>query len=351
MNIFKQDILYDLKTKNTSFIEMHQQLKDAGIKNNKFFLRIYDNDLISINPFDTDLSHALKTKIKREVSRNPWYYLRECVRIPTIDGTTDTPFKLHIGNLASLYCTLNGLDHYSSYPRQQYRSVSYGILLHWIFTYGGTNIDFSYMNICYESFRHKIDLINEQVSMLPEYLINNSINVFDDGKYIENFISKNSITYVRTGNDNYNYFSNVDCIPIGHIQFFDDFEHIPNIRKIIGKSIHLRSEKLKRSKGYNNIKPCSIYTTTMGDPKTNPSAAYGLGLLELSLPWSNTFYDFTADEIENQLNINSPVKLLSITPSYQDLGLDDKWFNNMSRALNNNTDKINREILLNHYSV
>ena len=37
---------YDWKTKNKSFLSLFKDLKALGIKNNKFFLTIYDRDLI-----------------------------------------------------------------------------------------------------------------------------------------------------------------------------------------------------------------------------------------------------------------------------------------------------------------
>ena len=44
----KQSVYYQFETTNQSFIQMHYILKEMGIKNNKFFLVLYDKGLASI---------------------------------------------------------------------------------------------------------------------------------------------------------------------------------------------------------------------------------------------------------------------------------------------------------------
>lgn len=74
---------YQLNTENYSFLKMHKILKDMGIKNNKFFLKLYDKDLRYIDPLDEEnLTLEQQAKIIREVKRNFWYFIREVVRIP-----------------------------------------------------------------------------------------------------------------------------------------------------------------------------------------------------------------------------------------------------------------------------
>ena len=46
---------YQWKTTNTSFIELHKDLKSLGIENNKFFLVLYDKNLEDVDPYNTGL--------------------------------------------------------------------------------------------------------------------------------------------------------------------------------------------------------------------------------------------------------------------------------------------------------
>ena len=113
---------YDFTTKNKSFLEMYRDLHALGIKNNKFFLAIYDRSLIGIDPFSEALPLSIKLRICVECMRNPWYWLREVCRVPQ-DGSPIEPgggseFLLDRTNLASWYCLLVHIDHYMCKPRQ-----------------------------------------------------------------------------------------------------------------------------------------------------------------------------------------------------------------------------------------
>ena len=98
----RQQVYIDYNTRNKSFLEMHYFLKSKGIKNNAFFLSLYDTDLIGVDPFNPHLTTMMKQKILRECMINYWYFLREVARIPKIGGSISegTPFNLHRGNLA-----------------------------------------------------------------------------------------------------------------------------------------------------------------------------------------------------------------------------------------------------------
>jgi hypothetical protein len=70
--VAQQTIYYQFETTNQSFIDMHYFLKQKGIKNNAFFLILYDRDLAGVDPRDPNLSMAMKTKILRECCCNYW---------------------------------------------------------------------------------------------------------------------------------------------------------------------------------------------------------------------------------------------------------------------------------------
>ena len=112
-------------TKNRSFLAMYKILRDLGIKNNKFFLRLYDKALLDVDPFDEEhLSKEMKARIIREVKINPWYFFREIVRIPETGNLSGTMFKLHRGNLAELWCLLNNVNFILILPRQNFKTQS-----------------------------------------------------------------------------------------------------------------------------------------------------------------------------------------------------------------------------------
>ena len=60
------------ETTNQSFLDMHYFLRAKGITNNKFFLVLYDSDLLNINPRDPNLNLYYKRKVLAECMRNYW---------------------------------------------------------------------------------------------------------------------------------------------------------------------------------------------------------------------------------------------------------------------------------------
>ena len=77
------NIFYDWETSNVSFLQVAADLKKLGIKNNMFFLRLYDKGLQGIDPHGpiAAMTPELIQRIMAECIRNPWYYLREVCSI------------------------------------------------------------------------------------------------------------------------------------------------------------------------------------------------------------------------------------------------------------------------------
>ena len=123
-------MIYDFQTKNESFIEMAYQLKQEGRKNWKFFLLLLDEDLVGVNPYDPNLSDAMKFKIQKEVINNYWYYIREVIKIPEAGGYTT--YRLNKLNLAISYCMSMNLNCFIEGPRQSGKTVGINIRYTWI---------------------------------------------------------------------------------------------------------------------------------------------------------------------------------------------------------------------------
>ena len=120
--VLKENYIYDTTTRNISFIQTSKDLKTLGVKNNKFFLKLYDPALKGVDPYSNLLSEEMMHRISIEIMRNPWYFLREVSRIPEEGGAvgpgSGMSFQLNRGNLASAWCFFNNIDHYLVLPRQ-----------------------------------------------------------------------------------------------------------------------------------------------------------------------------------------------------------------------------------------
>ena len=121
-------------TTNNSFMKVHYFLKAKGIKNNSFFLSIYDPDLIGVDPRDPSLSNVMKMKILRECMVNYWYFIREVVRLPA-EGK-EVPYNLSRGNLAMNYMFVYNINQFVEFPRQHGYTVSALCWYLWVFNFG-----------------------------------------------------------------------------------------------------------------------------------------------------------------------------------------------------------------------
>ena len=70
--VAQQTIYYHMETTNQSFIDMHYFLKQKNIKNNAFFLVLYDRGLAGVDPRDPNLTPDMKQRVLRECICNYW---------------------------------------------------------------------------------------------------------------------------------------------------------------------------------------------------------------------------------------------------------------------------------------
>ena len=96
-------MIYDISTRNRSFLKTSVDLRKRNVKNNKFMLALHNESLIGVDPHSKNLTNKQKLEIFEECTINIWYYLREVVRIP-VDGQIDgIPYKLNLGNMSLTY--------------------------------------------------------------------------------------------------------------------------------------------------------------------------------------------------------------------------------------------------------
>ena len=111
-----------MTTKNTSFLKFSQMLKTLGVLNYHFPLTLVDGTLAGLNPFDPSLTFSDTQKVIKECLVNPWYFFRECVKVPTRD--TLAPFHLTRQSAAKIWCHLQGIDTTTIAMRQSGVSIT-----------------------------------------------------------------------------------------------------------------------------------------------------------------------------------------------------------------------------------
>lgn len=161
--------VYDTKTRNLSFVQTAVDLYNLGIENNRFFLALYNENLRGVDPFDPNLTETQMFDIINECYINPWYFLRECVRIPE-QGDTGIPYQLNRGNLASTFLYLLNIDHYLVLPRQIGKTMSTLAILLWSFIFGTSTSEFMFINKSLEDANNNLGRLKALRELLPHYL-------------------------------------------------------------------------------------------------------------------------------------------------------------------------------------
>ena len=272
----KINFLYDIHTTNISFIQTARDLYHLGVKNNKFFLKLYDPQLQGVNPYSPALDTDTIKRIIIECVRNPWYFLREISRIPE-QGSAQGPgsgskYLLHRGNLAATYCYLNNINLYFVIPRQCGKTQSMLAILLWTYLFGTTNSEFTFMNKSQKDANENLSRLKAQKELLPFYLqqkyqIENGeikeAKGTDNVQTIHNALNNNRIV-TKPSAKTIESAENVGRGTTSPIQFFDEVEFTSHIGYIIGASGPAFVQASKNA--YRNHAPyCRVFITT---PKT-----------------------------------------------------------------------------------
>lgn len=343
--------IYDTDTANISFIQTAVDLRKLGIKNNMFFLMLYDPSLRGVDPHSPNLTNDQIVRIVNECIVNPWYFLREVARIPDQGNPKGVPYQLNRANLAATWCFINGIDHYLVIPRQIGKTQSTVAIIDWIFLLGTTDSEIMFINMQAEKAIENLSRLKDQRDLLPKYLQfkisfddeGNEIKGIDNVKTLKNASNNNSIVTKSSARS----IAQAEKIGRGStqpIQYYDEFEFIDFVKTIMeasGPAYNTASENAKR----NNAMYCRCFTSTPGDLDTG-SGQDALAVVENTCKWTEQFYDMTLDDVRDYIEVNSGNNIVYIEYSYTQLGKDETWFNKVCSLLNNNPLKIKREIFL-----
>lgn len=351
--------IIDTKTRNISFKQTAVDLHKLGIKNNTFFLRLYDAGLQGVDPYNPLLSQEMVLRIINECIINPWYYLREVARIPE-QGGSSMPFKLHRGNLAQTFLFLNGIDSYITIPRQQGKTQSICAIILWAFLLGTTNSEVLLVNIKEEGAINNLNRIKDQRDLLPEYL-QFKVMVDENGKIaqgsnkntksLKNYNNGNSIRVASSASS----VTKADSIGRGYsqpIQYYDEFEFINFIATMMeaaGPAFAKAASNAAKNGGIYG----RLFSSTPGDLDSGPGMEASQ-ILEETCTFTEKMYDIYGaggqKALKEYVKCNSTNGIVYIEFSYLQLGETEEWFYEMARVVNNKPDKIKREILLQRLS-
>ena len=350
---------YHISTSNLSFIQTARDLKSLSINNNAFFLSLYNPDLADVDPFSPNLTKEQVQAIINECIINPWYFIRECARIPEQGGGTGpgagSKFRLHRGNLAACWCFFRNIDLYLVIPRQCFKTHSMLACLNWAYIFGTSNSVFNFSNKSQKDSDDNLRKMKEQKDVLPIYMQHRygiEIDESGDFKQVKGLDNVRTMTNPVNGN-------RIDSKPsaateekadgIGRgnsapIQFYDEVEFTKYIGTIImaaGPAYVRAAENAKK----NGAMYGRIFITTPGNIDSQP-VKDSMSTREQAAVFTERLYDMTEDDIAAFMKANSRNGIIYIEFNYKQIGMDEEWYQKVCAVSNWDKIKIKREVLL-----
>jgi len=343
-----------VETTNHSFLKLSKLLRTKlGIKNNKFFLALYDTNLIGVDPYDPSLPLAIKMRVIKECMRNFWYFAREVARIPVAGAGIGEGkrFELHRGNLAMLYLTYCNINSYTELPRQTGKTIGTAVYFVWLFNFGTTNSTMMLVNKEHKDAKDNLTRIKNIRDVLPEYL-QFKFKFNEDGKRLKAEENVETAYNDKTRNrleTKPAAMSEEKADKLGRgctqpVQWFDEYAFL-GYNDIIFKSASPAASQASREAEANGKPHAQIFTSTPGDMKTRHGQD-AFAFIKMSAVFTDDFYDWSIPELKEYVDNNSDNGFFYVKYSYKQLGRSQAYFKEQVRSLAKDWDKIKREVLL-----
>ena len=349
----KQFVHIHTETTNQSFIDMHFILKEKGIKNNDFFLVLFDKDLIGVDPRDPSLNQYMQAKILREVMHNFWYFLREVIRIPDQGGSISSGarYKLHRGNLAMNFLFTLNYNMFVELPRQHFKTMSALCRYLWTFNFATTNSEIMFIHKNHDGSKENLGRVKRLREALPSYLQMSSV-IGIDGKRVK--VSNTVETLQHPTNHN-----KIKTLPSARnkalannlgrgctmpIHYYDEFAFVIH-NKIIYAAATPAYKTASNNAKRNGAPYGILLTTTPGDLQTD-EGSYAYDIRNAATPWNEKYYDLSYEQLEELRVSNTNSSFFHIRFTYQQLGSGEQYFKEMVVDLNRDWESIRREVLL-----
>ena len=319
--------ILDTTTKNTSCFRMYKILKEMGIKNNKFFLYLSQPDLQKYDPYNlTDPSIELRQRIVAECKINPWYYLREVIRVPA-PGGDPIHYQFSRANLALNWLFLNSIDTYLTMPRQKGKTIGVVCILTWEEFIAAKNITIGIFAKDDSLRSENIKRIKEIRNSLPEYMV----------AYARDTNNQEDVTYRRLKNAVKSFVAQSDMRRASRqgrgettaTQWWDEMAYYVNNHKSYPSATGAMTTARKMA--FERGIPSALILTTKAGMLSDPAGAYAFHLKSNAARFNECVYDLKdVDEVRKWMRGMGGKTMMYLEFSYKQLGEDDSWLEAMS---------------------
>ena len=341
------------ETTNQSFMDMHYYLKRIGVRNNDFFLALYNPALAGVDPRDPNLSVMQKAMVLDEIRVNYWYFLREVVRVPQAGSSASggARYKLDRAGLAMNFLFILNYSMYVELPRQSGKTTTARIRYLWLYNFGTTNSQMMFIHKAHSGSKENLKVLKEIRDTLPNYLRMETVTGLNGQKLkvpntvekMEHPLNHNTIVTFPSARSE----DAADKLGRGctmPLQFYDEFAFMPYNKTVYAAAIPAYSKAASIAKSYNA--PYGVFiASTPGDPVTK-EGQYAQELINKSSRWDESYLDYSYEQLEELRKANTQSMFFYIKFSYKQLGLSEEWFSEICTQMANDWPKIRREVLL-----
>lgn len=312
-------------TKNTSFLALAEKYRLMGVKNFYFHCLLLQPELANYDPHDPNLSEEIIGKMTLECKDNPWYFFRECLRIPAQGSPLPKSFKANRGNIALIWSFLCHIDPSLIQPRQTGKSVSVDGLMSFLLYVAGTNARINMLTKDNELRTANVNRLKIMRELLPSWLQMRDRS--DSDNTVEIVCNRNGNRYSTAVSQN----SEASALNVGRgltapLAYIDEGPFINYIDQTIPAM--LTAGNAAREEARDNGYPYgTIFTTTAGK-KDSRSGKYMYDIIHGAMPWTEMLFD-APDEVtlHRMVRANSRENklMVNITMSHRQLGYTDEW--------------------------
>lgn len=329
--IFQEDwkrfpnAIVNTETTNRSFVDLALKYREMGVKNHAFLLALHDRRLVGVDPHSENLTMEQIVMILVEAKSNPWFYLRECARVPPTSDGPGIVFGAHRGNIALWWLFHCHITMMLIQIRQTGKSVGADTLATYLMNIRCNNTLINLLTKDDKLRQENIERLKKMEAKLPFYMQMRTKNDIANTEMLAIASNGNRFrAHVPQKNVN-------DALKVGRgmtspIFFIDEAPFQPNIGISMGAA--LTGGLAAREEADRNGSPWGTVITTTAGKKDDEDGKVIFDMLQESAIWTERFMDAENIEALRQLiRTHSPGRKLrvNITLSHTQLGKSDEW--------------------------
>lgn len=333
-------------TRNQSWLEQSYKFRDMGVRHWYFPLALYNPLLSGINIFDPDIDEDTMGAVLMECEHNPWFVMREVMRVPAKSGGGHGPLGANRGNIAMFWSCLNSFVTYVQQIRQTGKSLNARMLVvawHLFWAEGSQHILFTKSDLRKEEIREYKTIR----SMLPRWMWTLTAKDSDNQTDFTTLSRDNRTkTYIPQGDPE--AANNVGRGQSPVIETVDEPPFLPYAAISIPAMIAASTQTFDEAARKGNIH-FLLFTTTAGDLSTDSGKYVYEKIKKRAMPFSELLYD--ADNREHAIAIikansqDDEVPRVDISFNHRQLGYTDEWLRGKISMASASLDQIKRDYL------